>query len=271
LTLEIILLELITINKGIIMKLEHFKMLGVAAVLVAAGMQIHPASAAQYGTAVSSPEQKIEKTESLTIFNLVGKVLKKTEPTAESQAQATQDLNTKTNEVMNSKATGSFESAKYGTIYNVGDDRMSNEDILIASTKKPDTKKPKSQKKINKGDILLNPNENPKPPEMAANPSPEIKPGDILLKTWEKTKNVASNVAEKGKESFMAAKAKVDAENERKNSQPKIVQAEAPKFGEVTSQDVIKAKDKVVDGVSNFLSKLRSSPQQEDTNKIKPN
>ena len=250
------------------MKLEHFKMLGVAAVLVAAGMNIHPASAAQYGTAVPSSEQKVEKTEPLTIFNLVGKVLKKTEPTAENQAQSTQDLNTKTNEVMNSKATGSFESAKYGTIYNVDDDRMSNEDILIASTKKTDTKKSKSQKKINKGDILLSPNENPKAPEIATAPSPEVKPGDILLNTWEKTKNVASNVAQKSKESIMAAKAKADAEYERKNGQPKVVHAQGPV--QVTADDVVKAKDKVVDGVSSFLNKLRSSPKQEDTNKITP-
>lgn len=268
-TLLIIHIELIIINKGIIMRLEKFKMLGVAAIVIAAGMELHPANAAQYGQVVAQ-EQKVEKSEPLTIFSMMGKVLnKKAEPSVE--AEKVKALNEQTKEVMNSKATTSFETARYGTVYNVNvDDRVTNEDILIASTKKPkEVKQPKSQKQINKGDILLKPTDNPQPQEVASKPAEEVKPGDILLKAWQGTKNVATNVAEKGKESFMAAKAKADAEYERKNGEPKVVQAQGPVH--VTADDVVKAKDKVVDGVTNFLGKLRSSPKTEDTNKNKPN
>lgn len=273
------------------MNLNKFKMLGVAAVLVAAGMNVSHAA---------EPQQQVQQEEKLTIFNIMKKVLK----TEDNKAQ--QNINNETQELMNRKATHTYETGKYGTpingsepgsvlltpnevmnaekqelmnrkathTYQTGkygntssvDNRMSNEDILIASTKAFE-----QSKNIEKGNVLLKPNENPKPPEIANTSSePEVKPGDILMKAWEGTKNVASTVAEKSKESIMSTKAKIDAQNQRKQEKPMVVEARGPNLGQVTTQDVIKAKDKVLDGVTSLLGKFRSQPKKEETNKITP-
>jgi hypothetical protein len=208
LTLCIKIIKLI--KKGNIMKINKFKMLGVATVLVAAGFNVQHAEAAQYGTPVQQ-EQKVEQTEKLTIFNLVGKVIKKSDPVEKKEV----------------------EVVDKGTVSSKLNDRSKQEDV--------------------------------------SNNSEPNQSGNILLKAWEGTKNVTSNLAEKGKESFLAAKAKADAENEKRQAQPKVVEARGPNFGQVSSEDVVKAKDKVVGGISNLLGKLRAEPTSENTNKVKPN
>ncbi len=283
------------------MQLNKFKMLGAAAIIVAAGMNVAHAQAG-YGTAVSNEPTQTQQVEQKSIFQSLKDALnKKVEPTEAEKAQL---VNQETKELLNRKATTSFESAKYGTIHNIDDrmsnedilmtaskqtneninskktnkygtvknvdDRMSNEDILLSSTKNTKENK-KADKQIKKGDILLKPTDNPKPPETEVAAVSEVKPGDILLKAWQGTKNVATKVAEKGKESLMAAKAQVDAENQKKQEEARIVRAEMPvPEGQITREDVIKAKDKVLDGMSGFLNKLRSEPKSENDNKVKP-
>jgi hypothetical protein len=260
------------------MKLNKFKHLAVAAVLVSAGMNVAHAG---YGTAVGDNEKPEAQAQSKQLTNEdVGNFFKgawnKTKSAAATVTEQTKefmnkkaepsseaDVNNQSTELMN-KQNEYTPSGKYGSI-------SGNGDILLSPNEHPKAKRKATaehSEKIKPGEVLLSPNEKVKK-VVVAEPSEEVKPGEILLKTWEKTKNVASNVADKGKEAFQAAKEKADHDRAK---QAKVQRAEVPNNGpvNVTPDDVVKAKDKVVEGVSSFLNKLRSNPEQDNKNTPKP-
>ncbi len=101
------------------------------------------------------------------------------------------------------------------------------------------------------------------------------KTSEVAATAGEKTKEVGSTVGVavgKGMQSAgkgiqnMAEQA--EKASKEKKQEPKVQKAEVQ--GPITSEDVVKAKDKVVEGVSSFLNKLRSEPTQENNNTPKP-
>lgn len=104
---------------------------------------------------------------------------------------------------------------------------------------------------------------------------------NAVTKTWNKTKEVTSTVGVAagkglqivGKEIQNMAEPSGDAKPISKSAKEKkseIQKAEISNPTPITSEDVVKAKDKVIDGVTGFLSKLRSEPNTGNNNSAKP-